>query len=104
MAPLQTREDIMTPHGEELFVRLAHVASRHGVSTIFAPRPDTFNAKQFADQEAAESRSASTAHLMVNAGPVDSSSAYVCYRIDITATQPAGYYFNKVKYTAVPTF
>lgn len=65
---------------------------------------DTFNAKQFADIEASESRSASTAHLMTNAGPVDSSSAYVCYRIDITATQPAGYYFNKVKYTAVATF
>lgn len=64
----------------------------------------TFNAKQMADQEASESRSASTAHLMTNAGPVDSSSIYVCYRIDITATQPAGYYFNKVKYTAVPTF
>lgn len=65
---------------------------------------DVFNAKQFADIEASESRSASTAHLMTNAGPVDSSSAYVCYRIDITATQPAGYYFNKVKYTAVATF
>lgn len=64
----------------------------------------TFNAKQFADQEVPESRSASTAHLMTNAGPVDSSSAYVCYRIDITATQPAGYYYNKIKYTAVPTF
>ncbi len=64
----------------------------------------TFNAKQFADVEASESRSASTAHLMTNSGPVDSSSAFVCYRIDITATQPAGYYFNKVKYTAVPTF
>jgi hypothetical protein len=64
----------------------------------------TFNAKQFADQEASESRNASTAELMSNAGPVDTSSAYVCYRIDITATQPAGYYYNKVKYTAVPTF
>lgn len=64
----------------------------------------TFNAKQFADQEATESRSAATAHVMSNSGPVDSSSAYVCYRIDITATQPAGYYFNKVIYTAVPTF
>ncbi|MFZ3301203.1 MAG: hypothetical protein WA152_00640 [Microgenomates group bacterium] len=64
----------------------------------------TFNAKQFADQEASESRSASTAEVMSNAGPVDSSSAYVCYRLDITATQPAGYYFNKVIYTAVPTF
>ncbi len=64
----------------------------------------TFNAKQFADQEASEDRSASTAELMSNAGPVDSSSTYVCYRLDITATQPAGYYYNKVRYTAVPTF
>ena len=63
-----------------------------------------FNAKQFADIEATESRSASTAHLMTSSAPVDSSSAYVCYRLDITATQPAGYYYNKVKYTAVPTF
>lgn len=63
-----------------------------------------FNTKQFADQEASESRSAATAHLMVNANPVDASSVYVCYRIDITGTQPAGYYYNKIKYTAVPTF
>lgn len=64
----------------------------------------TFNAKQFADQEASESRSAANAHIMTNSGPVDSSSVNVCYRIDITATQPAGYYYNKVIYTAVPTF
>ncbi|MCM8816618.1 MAG: hypothetical protein NC913_03805 [Candidatus Omnitrophica bacterium] len=64
----------------------------------------TFNAKQMADQEAGESRSATDAEIMTNSGPVDSSSIYVCFRIDITATQPAGYYFNKVKYTAVPTF
>ena len=41
---------------------------------------------------------------MSNAGPVSGSAAYVCYRIDITGTQPAGYYYNKIKYTAVPTF
>lgn len=64
----------------------------------------TFNAKQFADQEASEARADSGAELMSNTGPVAASSAYVCYRIDITATQPAGYYYNKVKYTAVPTF
>ena len=64
----------------------------------------TFNAKQFADQEATEARADSGAELMANTGPVAGSSVYVCYRIDITATQPAGYYYNKVKYTAVPTF
>ncbi len=64
----------------------------------------TFNAKQMADQEAGESKSATNAEIMTNSGPVSSSSVYVCYRIDITNTQPAGYYFNKVKYTAVATF
>lgn len=64
----------------------------------------TFNTKQFADQEASELRYDSGAELMSNSGPVSGSSAYVCYRIDITATQPAGYYYNKIKYTAVPTF
>jgi hypothetical protein len=60
----------------------------------------TFNAKQFADEE--NSQSAQT--IMTNAGPVDSSQAYICYRIDVTGTQPAGYYFNKVRYTATATF
>ena len=64
----------------------------------------TFYAKQFADQEAVEVRSDAGAELMSNAGPVSGSAAYVCYRIDITGTQPAGYYYNKIKYTAVPTF
>lgn len=64
----------------------------------------TFYAKQFADQEASEARADTGAEIMSNAGPVSGSSAYVCYRIDITGTQPAGYYYNKVKYTAVPTF
>ena len=63
-----------------------------------------FNAKTFADQEASESRADSNAHLMTNAGPVSGSSAYVCYRIHIPGSQPAGYYYNKVKYTAVATF
>lgn len=59
-----------------------------------------FNTKQIADIAASETRAA----IMTNAGPVNASSAYVCYRIDITGTQPAGYYYNKVKYTAVPIF
>lgn len=60
----------------------------------------TFLAKQFPDQQA--SQTAET--IMTEAGPVDSSQIYVCYRIDITATQPAGYYYNKVRYTATATF
>lgn len=60
----------------------------------------TFDARQIADMAATETRTA----IMTNAGPVSGSSAYICYRIDITATQPAGYYYNKVKYTAIPIF
>lgn len=59
-----------------------------------------FNARQFADREAASS----SASVMTNAGPVAGSSAYVCYKINIPALQPAGYYFNKIKYTAVAKF
>ncbi len=64
----------------------------------------TWNAKQIADQEASESKSDSTAEIMDNTVPVSSSSIHVCFRIAIPGTQPAGYYYNKIKYTAVSTF
>lgn len=64
-----------------------------GTSTNFCSR-------QIADQEASETK----ATIMSNAGPVSSKDVYVCYRFDISATQPAGYYYNKVKYTATATF
>ena len=64
----------------------------------------TFAAKQLADQEVPEDKTTSGAEIMLNTGPVSGSSIYVCYRIAIPGTQPAGYYYNKVKYTAVPTF
>lgn len=59
-----------------------------------------FCAAQFADAE--QPQSAVT--IMTNAGPVNSSNIYVCYRISVGATQPAGYYYNTVKYTATATF
>lgn len=60
----------------------------------------TFSAKQFADQEASETKQT----IMSNVGPVESSQVYLCYRLNISALQPAGYYFNKVKLTATATF
>jgi len=60
----------------------------------------TFSAKQIADQEASETRQT----IMSNSNPVSSKQIYVCYRIAISGTQPAGYYYNKVKYTATATF
>ncbi|MEK7597780.1 MAG: hypothetical protein AAB441_04010 [Patescibacteria group bacterium] len=64
----------------------------------------TFSSKTAADQEAPEVRSDTNAEIMTSSVPVSGSSVYACYRIAIGGTQPAGYYFNKIKYTAVPTF
>ena len=63
-----------------------------------------FYAKHFADQEVPQNKYAAGAQLMTNSGPVSGSSVYVCYRIHVPAIQPAGYYFNKLKYTAVAKF
>lgn len=61
----------------------------------------TFQTRQFADvTEGGETRQS----IMHNTGPVSGSSVYVCYRIAISPLQPAGYYYNKLKYTAVATF
>ncbi len=62
------------------------------------------DSKQFADQQGTEDKYATNAELMSNVGPVSASSVYVCYRINIPGTQPAGFYYNKLKYTAVPKF
>ncbi len=59
-----------------------------------------FCASQFADTE--DSQSPVT--VMSNSGAVNSKNIYVCYRLSVGALQPAGLYYNKVKYTATPTF
>ena len=60
----------------------------------------TFSSRQIADIEGAETKQT----IMSNAAQVSGSRAYVCYRASVSATQPAGYYYNKVKYTATATF
>lgn len=64
----------------------------------------TFYSKSFANQTTGDARDDSGAEIMSNAGPVSGSSAYVCYRLNVSGVQEAGTYFNKVKYTAVPSF
>lgn len=59
-----------------------------------------FSAKQIADQEASEIKQI----IMSNSKPVSSNQVNICYRISVSGTQPAGYYYNKVKYTATATF
>ena len=60
----------------------------------------TFSTKQFADLEAGETQQT----IMSKTSPASSSQVYVCYRLNISATQPAGYYFNRIAYTATATF
>jgi len=62
-----------------------------------------FYAKQLPDQEVTPNPEEKQT-IMSNDDPVDSSQIYVCYRIAISGTQPAGYYYNKVKYTATARF
>jgi hypothetical protein len=69
-------------------------------SFLYNESSRTFSSRQIADQEASETK----ANIMSNSAPVSGSSVYVCYRISISATQPAGYYYNKVKYTATASF
>lgn len=65
----------------------------------------TFMAKQFADKQGGESETATDAELMTKTtGPITADSAYVCFRINIPSDQPSGYYYNIIRYTAVPIF
>lgn len=64
-----------------------------GTSTNFCSR-------QIADQQAGNTKGT----IMTNAAQVNSKDIYVCYRLAISGTQPPGYYYNKVKYTATATF
>lgn len=60
----------------------------------------TFSARQFPDQEASETKQ----NIMSWNVPVSNDQAYVCFRISVSGTQAAGYYYNKVKYTATARF
>jgi len=64
-----------------------------------------YKAKQFPNNtESSTQYIDSNAEVMYNAGPVSGSSVYVCYRLNISAVQEPGLYFNKVRYTATATF
>ncbi|MEX1052281.1 MAG: hypothetical protein WEC80_00355 [Patescibacteria group bacterium] len=69
-------------------------------SFLYNESARTFSSRQIADQEVPETKQS----VMTSSAPVSGSSAYVCYRISVSGTQPAGYYFNQVKYTATATF
>jgi hypothetical protein len=60
----------------------------------------TFCARSAADIEAGQTPSV----MIQNNNPISGSDAFVCWRLSIDPIQPAGYYYNKVKYTATPIF
>ena len=60
----------------------------------------TFSARQIADQEAGETKQT----IMSKSSPTSSSKVNFCYRLSVSSTQPAGYYYNKVKFTATAKF
>ncbi|MFH1827086.1 MAG: hypothetical protein ABH812_01470 [bacterium] len=69
-------------------------------SFLYNESSRTFSSRQIADIEGGETRQT----LMANGSQVSGNSTYVCYKISISGTQPAGYYYNKIRYTAIPTF
>jgi hypothetical protein len=69
-------------------------------SFLYNESARTFSTKQFPDQEVPETKQT----IMTNASVVNGSSACILYRLSVSGTQPAGYYYNKVKYTASATF
>ncbi len=60
----------------------------------------TFSSKQFPDMESSETKQT----IMSKNTPVASSQVNLCYRLNVSATQPAGYYYNKVQLTATASF
>ncbi len=60
----------------------------------------TFSAKHFPDQEASQAKE----DIMSATGVRSGSSACIVYRLSVSGTQPAGYYYNKIKYTASAKF
>ena len=64
----------------------------------------TFSAKQIPSMASNESPLKEKQTIMSNAAPVKDKQIYVCYQIAFSPIQPAGYYYNQVRYTASATF
>ena len=78
------------------------LASVSGTPAVFyyGELSRVFSSRQLGDQEASEIKQ----NIMTSSAPASANSINVCYRISISGTQPAGYYYNKVKYTATARF
>lgn len=94
-----TSGDWATGSNNGLGYSLSNVSGTNA-SFLYNEASRTFSAKQFADQEVPETKQ----NIMASSGVVSGDSACIIYRLSVSGTQPAGYYYNKVKYTASATF
>lgn len=77
-------------------------AVKWNVATNDCDGSPTFCARTAADQEPVPAETPTT--IISKSTAVSANDAFVCWRVSIDGLQPAGYYYNKVKYTAVPVF
>jgi len=94
-----TSADWFTNTNNGLGYSLSDVSGANA-SFLYNESGRAFSTKQFADMEATETKQT----IMSSATVVSGSSACIVYRLSVSGTQPAGYYFNKIKYTASATF
>jgi hypothetical protein len=97
-----TSADWATNTNNGLGYSLSNVSGTNA-SFLYNESARTFSTKQFADQETT-GPTEDKQTIMTAAGVVSGSSACVLYRLSVSGTQPAGYYYNKVKYTASAIF
>jgi len=77
-------------------------AVKYDVQTDDCEAVPTFCARSAADQEPGSPETPQT--IISATTPVASNDAFVCWRLSVDALQPAGYYYNTVKYIATATF
>ena len=95
-----TSADWSTNTNSGLGYTLTNVSPASDAAFVYNESSRTFSAKQFPDMEANETKQV----IMSNTGIVNGNSECIIYRLAVSGTQPAGFYFNKVKYTASATF
>jgi hypothetical protein len=79
---------------------LASVSSNPAAVFYYGEESRSFSSRHLADQENGQPKQ----NIMTGSSPVSSDIIDVCYRISVSGTQPAGYYYNTVKYTATARF
>ncbi len=75
-----------------------------GGNYVYNYPANVYGVRAFSDIQNNEDKYTTGAELMANAGPVSANSVFLCYRLNVPGTQPAGYYYNKLKFTAVAKF